>query len=206
MLLLLGLLVAACDDTAAPVPTPIPQVPTPSDRSVSIGPALQTGEPMTFKAAYAKAVPAALKWNAGALLEVASVQGTPEIPAAGDWNFTYISPDGQQRVLVAVSSVEVQVQNLSGGISARMAEDIAKHAAQMDQVLDSPALIDKVKALNYSIADQDRIKIVYYTSGEDIAISARPNPVVQVRLSKGETGVQLNLDAVDGSLINKNDE
>ena len=199
---LLGLVLAACGDTT----TPAPILPTQAPRSVAIGPALQTGEPLTLKVALAQALPEAKKWNAAALLEVASLQSTAEAPAAGDWLFTFTTPDGQQRALVAVSSVETQVQPLDGAISSEVAAEVQQHAGLIEQMLDSPAVIEKVTAMNYQTADQDRIKIVYYIAGADVSIEDRPNPVVQVRLSKGETSVQLNLDALDGSLISKNDD
>ena len=202
-LALLGLLAAACDDGAQVVPTPVP--PT-EPRAVAIGPALQTGDPLTLKVALARALPRAKEWNADALLEVASLQSTPETPAAGDWLFTFTTADGQQRALVAVSSVETQVQKLNGTISPAVAAEVQQHAPLVEQMLDSPAVIEKVTALNYSTAGQDRIKIAYYIAGADISIEGRANPVVQVRLSKGDTAVQLNLDAIDGSLISKSDD
>jgi hypothetical protein len=204
MLALLGLLLAACDDSA---PVVVPTVlPTQPPRAVAIGPALQTGDPLTLKVALAQALPKAKEWNTDALLEVASLQSTEAAPAAGDWLFTFTTPDGQQRALVAVSSVETQVQKLSGAISPAVAEEAQQHAPLVDQMLDSPAVIEKVTALNYQTAGQDRIKIVYYTAGSDVSLEGRANPVVQVRLSKGDTSVQLNLDALDGSLISKNDD
>jgi hypothetical protein len=201
---LLGLLLAACDD--GPVVTPT-AVPTRAPRSVAIGPALQTGEPLTLKVALARALPEAQKWNAAALLEVASLQSTnAETPAAGDWLFTFTTADGRQRALVAVSSVETQVQTLSSPIDEVVAQEVQQHAPLVDRMLDSPAVIEKVTALNYQTAGQERIKIVYYIAGADISINDHPNPVVQVRLSKGDTAVQLHLDALDGALISKIDE
>ena len=201
LIALLGLLVAACDD-AAPAVVPTAQ-PTQPPRAIAVGPALQTGDPLTFKVALAQALPKAKEWNADALLEVASLQGTEEAPAAGDWLFTFTTPDGQQRALVAVSSVETQVQKLSGAISEVVAQEVQQHAPLVEQMLDSPAVIEKVLAMNYQTTGQDRIKIAYYIAGADISIEGRANPVVQVRLSKGDTSIQLNLDALDGSLINK---
>ena len=110
-----------------------------------------------------------------------------------------------RRALIGVSGVDTQTQKLSGAVNNLVVKQLTDHAALVDQALDSPAILDKVKALNYNPADQDQVKIVYYISGEDVGISSYPNPVVQVRMLKGDNATQLTLDALTGAVINKSD-
>lgn len=209
LLALVGLL-AACDSNTEPTATAVPLVPvatdTPSQRSQVIGPALQNGgTALTFKTALTKAQPEAVKWQANAVLEVGSLVSTDKT-ASGSWNFTFATPDGQQRVLIGVSGVDTQTQKLGGTVNDLVIKQMVDHAALVDQMLDSPAILDKVKALNYTIDDQDQIKIVYYVSGEDVGLSAYPNPVIQVRMLKGDNAIQLTLDGISGAVINKSDQ
>jgi hypothetical protein len=207
----LGLGLAACDSTDSATATAVPTAgalptDTPSQRSQVIGQALQTGgTALTFKTALAKARPEAIKWEADAVLEVAALVATDK-SASGAWNFTYASPDGQQRVLIGVSGVDTQTQKLSGAVNNLVVKQLTDHAALLDQALDSPDILDKVKALNYTTDDKDQVKIVYYVSGEDVGISAYPNPVVQVRMLKGDVATQLTLDALTGAVISKSDQ
>ena len=139
------------------------------------------------------------------MLEVGSLVATDKT-ASGAWNFTFATPDGQQRALIGVSGVDTQTQKLSGAVNNLVVKQSTDHAALVDQALDSPAILDKVKALNFTTEDQDQIKIVYYVSGEDVGISSYPNPVVQVRMLKGDNSVQLTLDAISGAVINRSDQ
>ncbi len=222
LLALIGLLAAACDNNTPANPTPVAAtnatpgainpttvaadptaLPTQPSRSVAIGPALQTGgTPLTFKTALTKALPEAKAWNADALLELASLV-SPTGPGAGAWTLTFITPDGQHRQLISVSSVDTQTQGLNGAVSGPILDQVKAHSPLLEQAIDSPAIIDKVKALNYEMGTDTQVKIVYYASAENVGVSSYQNPVVQVRILKGETAIQLTLDALTGDLVNK---
>ncbi len=203
LLALLGLLVAACDSDNPVNPTPINNnLPTPT-RVVTLGQAVETGgEPLTFKTALAKALPVAKQWNPDALVEVGSLIA-PTGPGAGAWTVTFVTPDGQQRDMISVSGVDTQTQKLAGSVSAPIMEQVKAHNPLFDQVLDSPAIIAKVQALNYQFDSDSQVKVVYYASAENVGVSSYPNPVVQVRILKGENAIQLTLDALTGELISK---
>jgi hypothetical protein len=222
LLAVIGLLAVACDNNTPANPTPVAAtnstpgatnptavtadataLPTQPSRSVAIGPALQTGgAPLTFKTALTKAMPEAKAWNTDALLELASLV-SPTGPGEGAWTLTFITPDGQQRRLISVSSVDTQTQGLNGSVSGHILDEVKAHSPLLEQAIDSPAIIDKVKALNYEIAADTQVKIVYYASAENVGVSAYKNPVVQVRILKGESAIQLTLDALTGDLVNK---
>jgi hypothetical protein len=57
--------------------------------------------------------------------------------------------------------------------------------------------------LNYQFDSDSQVKVVYYASAENVGVSSYPNPVVQVRILKGENAIQLTLDALTGELISK---
>jgi hypothetical protein len=197
---LLGLLVAACDNNTPTNPTPVGPTPT---RVITLGQAVETGgEPLTFKAALAKVLPIARQWNPGALVELGSLIA-PSGPGAGAWTITVVTPDGQQRELISVSSVDTQTQTLGGSVSAPFMEQVKAHNPLFDQVLDSPAIVAKVQALNYQFDSDSQVKVLYYASAENVGVSSYPNPVVQVRILNGENAIQLTLDAITGDLISK---
>jgi hypothetical protein len=200
LLALLGLLVAACDNNTPTNPTPVAPTPT---RVITLGQAVETGgEPLTFKTALAKALPIAKQWNPEALVESGSLIA-PTGPGVGAWTITAITPNGQQRELISVSGVDTQTQMLGGSVSAPIMEQVKAHNPLFDQVLDSPAIIAKVQALNYQFDSDSQVKVLYYASAENVGVSSYPNPVVQVRILKGENAIQLTLDAITGELISK---
>jgi hypothetical protein len=209
LLAVIGLLVAACDDGGPSNVTPVTNsnnptvLPTAEQRAVALGPALQNGgEALTFKTALAKALPVAKQWNPDALIELGSLV-SPTAPGAGSWTITFVTPDGQQRELISVSGVDTQTQRLTGTVTAPIMLQVKDHNPLFDQVLDSPAIIEKVKALNYQMDADTQIKVVYYASAENVGVSSYPNPVVQVRLLKGESAIQLTIDALTGDVVAK---
>jgi hypothetical protein len=208
LLALIGLLVAACDsgNPANPASTNPAALPTPVQREVAIGPALQTGgDPLTFKMALTKAFPVAKQWQSAALVELGSLI-SPTEPGVGAWSITFVTPDGQQREMVSVSSVDTQTQKLGGAVTAPLMEQVKAHNPLFDQALDSPAIIEKVKALNYPIDATSQVKMIYYASAENVGLSSYPNPVVQVRILKADNAIQLTLDALTGELVAKMDQ
>ena len=208
LLVMIGLLVAACDDNSPSNATPVtssdnPTVLPTQERSVALGPAIQTGgDALTFKTALAKALPVAKQWNAEALVELGSLVSSTG-PGAGAWTITFVTPDGKQRQLISVSGVDTQQQKMTGAATAPIMEQVKAHNPSFDQALDSPAIIDKVKALNYQMDADTQVKVVYYASAENVGVSSYQNPVVQVRLLKGESAIQLTLDALTGDLVAK---